>query len=103
MATQKRLESRGWANPDVTSALGIAGLPAVVSAERRNWAGRYALLRRVHREFQEMPGLSVTPNQAARLFGLRLDVAMRVLERLTVIQVLRQKRDGQFVRCLQDS
>jgi len=71
-------------------------LPAMVAAERRSPATRYALLRRIYHEFQEMPGLSVTLGQAARLFGLPPDIASRVLERLADARVLRQTARGEF-------
>jgi hypothetical protein len=43
-----------------------------------------------------MPGLSITLNQAARLFGLPPDVTSRILERLADAHVLRHNRGGQF-------
>jgi hypothetical protein len=73
----------------------VADLPALVPIERRNQSARYALLRRVYREFEDVPGLSVTRDQAARLFGLPPDVTLRILQRLSDAQVLRQRRDGQ--------
>jgi hypothetical protein len=67
-----------------------------MSVERRNLVQRRALLDRIEGEFQEMGGLSVTTDQAARLFGLAPDIATRVLGQLTDAQVLRRRNDGQF-------
>jgi hypothetical protein len=64
--------------------------------ERRDLVGRQALLDRIQSEFREMRGLSVTPEQAARLFGLSRETAARVLGQLTDAQVLRCRSDGQF-------
>jgi hypothetical protein len=64
--------------------------------ERRNVTARRALLDRIHGEFLEMRGLSVTVDQAAKLFGLAPDMALRVLGQLAEAQVLRRRHDGQF-------
>ena len=50
--------------------------------DRRNHASRDALLRRVWAEFEEMQGLTLTFAQARRLFGLRDDICLRVLNTL---------------------
>jgi len=50
--------------------------------DRRNHASRDALLRRVWAEFEEMRGLQLTFAQARRLFGLRDDICLRVLNTL---------------------
>lgn len=50
--------------------------------DRRDEASRNALLVRVSAEFEEMPGLRLTPSQVQRLFGLRPDVCERVLATL---------------------
>jgi hypothetical protein len=97
MIKRKAIESRWQAILDVTSAPAVAHLPAAVSAERRDVAARHALLCRIHSEFEEMPGLSLTLGQAARLFGLSHGIASRILERLTDARVLSQTGDGQFV------
>jgi hypothetical protein len=74
-----------------------ASMLQAVSAERRDPAARRALLCRIHSEFEEMRGLSLTLGQAARMFGLPLDIASRILERLTHAHVLRRRSNGQFV------
>jgi hypothetical protein len=96
MIRRKAVESRWQAILDIASAPAGAHLPAAVSAERRNLAARHALLCRIHGEFEEMPGLSLTLGQAARLFGLPPGIASRILDRLTDARVLRQMGDGQF-------
>jgi hypothetical protein len=60
----------------------------------REWA---STLRRVRAEFDEMPGLSVTPQQARVLFGLPDTLLGRVLGRLAEEGFL-ACRDGQYVR-----
>jgi hypothetical protein len=96
MAKRTSLESKWQALFDVTLVPAVAHLPAPLVAERRNVIVRHALLCRILREFEEMPGLSLTQTQAARFFGLPAGTASRILERLTSAGVLRQKKDGQF-------
>ena len=43
--------------------------------ERRDQARRQLLLRRFHDEYQQLPGMSLTADQAARLFAIRADCA----------------------------
>ena len=103
MVKRKPLESSWQAILDLTLVPVVARLPAAVRAERRDVAGRHALLCRIHSEFEEMPGLSLTTGQAARLFGLSPDIAFRILDRLTEAQVLRQSSDGQFALRMEES
>jgi hypothetical protein len=76
----------------------VAHLLAAPPAERRNLTARQALLCRIQSEFEEMPGLSVTLDQAARLFGLPRDIASRILDRLTGARILYRRRNEQFAR-----
>jgi hypothetical protein len=80
-----------------------AHLPAAVLIERRDLEGRRALLCRIYGEFAEMRGLSLTREQAARLFGLPPDITSRVLERLTRERVLSHRSDGQFALRVEES
>ena len=96
MVKRKSLESSWQAILDLTLVPAVARLPPAVRHERRDAAGRHALMVRIHSEFEEMPGLSLTPRQAAKLFGLSPEVASRILDRLSDAQVLRQSSDGQF-------
>ena len=96
MVKQKPPVSKWQALLDVALVPATARLPAAVPAERRDVAARQALLTRIYGEFQEMRGLSVTPGQAAKLFGLPSDVTSRVLSQLTEAHVLRRRSDGQF-------
>ena len=41
-------------------------------------------------EFDEMPGLTLTPRQASRLFGLDPDLCQRVLDALIDMAYLRE-------------
>ena len=71
--------------------------PEPRTAERRECAARAALARRIQREFEEMPGMSLTTNQAGRLFALSSDVCVRILDELRQVGVLRCRHDGQYV------
>ena len=64
--------------------------------ERRDTQARQALLSRIQGEFREMPGLSLTVEQAARLFGVPCEACTRVLGVLENTGVLRQAGDGQY-------
>ncbi len=64
--------------------------------ERRNLAKRYALVQRVQREFDEMPGTSLTLQQATRLFGIAPDICQRILQELVTEGALRQGADLKY-------
>jgi hypothetical protein len=74
----------------------LSRLPGTIPTERRDQPRRAALLRRIFREFEELPGLTMTLPQAARLFGIAPDVTLRILDRLVDARVLQHRRDGQF-------
>jgi hypothetical protein len=65
-------------------------------AERRDAPSRRALVRRVHGEFLEMPGLTLSIGQAARLFGLPSSFCARVLDELIAGDCLRVTTDGRY-------
>ena len=96
MVKQKPLQSRSQSLLDITAVSISARLPPAVSAERRDLAARHALLHRIHSEFEEMPGMSLTLGQAAKLFGLPSEVTSRILHGLTDARVLHRKTDGRF-------
>jgi DNA-binding IclR family transcriptional regulator len=50
--------------------------------------------RRVLAEFLEMPGMTLTPRQAARLFGLSEEACVAVLDVLVESAYLRQTGTG---------
>src|SRR6266849_5095028 len=97
MAKQDPLESRWLDILDITLAPAVVRLPASVPTERRNVAVRATLLRRIRREFEEMPGMSLTLAQATALFGISFDVGLRILLGLTEERVLRMRNDGRYV------
>src|SRR5687768_6547352 len=66
--------------------------------ERRNWAGRRSLDRRVASEFAEMPGMTLTLSQASRLLGLPPGMCKRVLDTLAAAGILRCTPDGRYAR-----
>jgi hypothetical protein len=56
------------------------------------------LLERIRSEFLEMPGLCLTPNQAARLWALDRTTSERVLQGLVDSGSLEKSRDGAYLR-----
>jgi hypothetical protein len=97
MAKQYPLESRWPDILDITLVPAVVRLPATVPTERRNLAARATLLRRICREFEEMPGMSLTLAQATALFGISFDAGSRILTRLTEERVLRRRDDSRYV------
>jgi hypothetical protein len=57
-----------------------------------------AVARRVLAEFDEMPGLALTVNQASRLFGLDQHLCQVVLDSLVDLAYLRQTSAGTIIR-----
>jgi hypothetical protein len=97
MGKHNALDSR-W--PDVLNialAPAVAHIAPTTRTERRNVAARTALVHRIHREFEEMPGLSLTLVQATRLFGINPDACSRILLHLTETRLLRVKTDGRYM------
>jgi hypothetical protein len=66
--------------------------------DRRNWTGRDALVRRLESEFKEMPGLSLTLQQAVRLFSLPQGPCQRILSALVKDGAMSLRQDGRYVR-----
>ena len=93
MVKLKPFESRWPSVLDIALIPAVARLPSSVFVERRDLAARHRLLCRIHGEFEEMRGLSLT---LATFFGLRADTISRILTQLIDARVLRQRSDGQF-------
>jgi len=55
-------------------------------------------LLRIRAEYLEMPGLSLTEDQACRFWGLDRRACAELLAELVAEQFLRRTRDGAFVR-----
>lgn len=55
------------------------------------------LVRRVQGEYREIPGLLLTPQQAARLWALELPVCQSILDRLVAAGWLRRTEGGAYV------
>jgi hypothetical protein len=96
MASPSALLSTPLPSLDTTSTRSVMNrLPR----ERRHVARRKSLVRRVHAEFEEMPGLSLTLAQATRLFGLPSSaVCARILGQLAEQGWLRLNYSGRYVR-----
>lgn len=56
------------------------------------------LAERVRAEFNEMPGLTLTPAQASRFFGMDQEMTQSVMERLVEAAYLKRTRDGSLVK-----
>lgn len=65
--------------------------------DRRAAQSRQQLVSRVRGEFAEMPCLSLTVPQSVKLFHLREDICVRVLETLVAQGVLNRREDGRYV------
>ena len=61
-------------------------------------ASEDALLRRVRREFREMPSLRLTLDQAMRLWNLDRSTCCAVLESLVASHFLHQDPSGRYAR-----
>lgn len=59
---------------------------------------RDEILLRIRGEFLEMPGLSLTPAQAQRLWALEREVCDALLTVLVTEGFLTRSRDGAFLR-----
>ena len=79
MAKENALESRWPDILNITLVPGVARLSERPFPERRNVTARTTLLRRIRSEFEEMPGLSLTLAQSARLFGIPPEACSRIL------------------------
>lgn len=66
-------------------------------AEHLHDEGITPLLHRIRSEFLEMPGLRLTPLQAARLWALDRQTSERLLDGLTMTGFLVNK-DGAYLR-----
>ena len=56
------------------------------------------LLDRVRSEYLEMPGLSITVQQASRLWNTEPEITRELLGRLVGARFLRRRENGSFVR-----
>jgi hypothetical protein len=82
---------------------GIKGRPARMSLspgdlDRHDHARRNALARRILAEFEDMPGLALSQQQAGRFLGIDQDACSRILKVLTREGRLRRNASMQYVR-----
>ena len=54
--------------------------------------------KRVRAEFEEMPGMTLTMPQAARLFGIERETCKAVVDRLVRTRYLKWTASGSFTR-----
>lgn len=57
-----------------------------------------SLLHRIRSEFIEMPGLRLTPAQAARLWGMERHTSERILDGLALAGFLSKNTEGAYLR-----
>jgi len=57
-----------------------------------------SLLHRIRSEFLEMPGLRLTPAQAARLWALDRQTSVRILDGLAEAGFLFKNKEGAYLR-----
>ena len=74
----------------------MEGRKAMGAAERCAHPWTEGLLERITGEYCEMPGLCLTPAQAARLWNLDAAIASAALSRLTETGYLRRRSDGAY-------
>jgi DNA-binding IclR family transcriptional regulator len=55
-------------------------------------------LERIRAEYQEMPGLRLTPDQVARLCGVERSSCEQLLEALVDTRYLERSTDGRYAR-----
>lgn len=66
--------------------------------ERRNCARREALVRRIVAEFDDMPGLALSIQQASRFLGVDYGACARILDALRRDGMLRCTTQNLYVR-----
>jgi len=66
--------------------------------ERRNLAGREAVVRRIVAEFHDMPGLVLSVKQASRFLGVDEAACARILAGLTQAGTLRRSPSEYYSR-----
>jgi hypothetical protein len=74
----------------------LLALPA--GRERRDFARRDAIVRRIVAEFHDMPGLVLTLKQASRFLGVDEAACARILTSLTEAGVLRRSATEYYSR-----
>jgi hypothetical protein len=70
---------------------------------RRTGEHHDRLIGRIRSEFHEMPGLTLTPAQAARLWSLDRATSTRILEDLASAGFLCRTRRGAYLRAMHDA
>ena len=83
---------------DIPLVPAVVRLPEAPRVERRDIAARRTLLRRIRREFEEMPGLSLTLAQAARLFGISPEASSRILAQFAEEGLLSLSNSRRYIR-----
>ena len=77
----------------------LAGLPRARPARSdTRTATLEALMQRVRSEYLEMPGLSLTPEQACCLWGVDASLGLQLLDRLVEHGFLARTDHGTYVR-----
>ena len=93
-----RVPSRDGQGPPPAAVPSAQPSAGESSAEPQRELADEALLRRIAVEYEEMPCLRLTFAQAQRLFGLRQEACIAVLDTLVARGVLRRDAQGMYVR-----
>lgn len=88
----------GLAPAHTAHAPKVEGELAEDTLERRDQRTRGELLDRIRGEFNYMAGMSLTPQQAYRLFHIEPTVGERLLNELVQAGFLRRMEDGSYSR-----
>jgi hypothetical protein len=89
----------------ISSLDSIKGRPISMSLalpagrERRDFARRDAIVRRIVAEFHDMPGLVLSLKQASRFLGVDEPACGRILTALTDARVLQRSATEYYSRC----
>ena len=76
---------------------GLPGVWRTGATDRRQQHHRELFERRFNTEFEEVPGLTLTPAQAARLFGVSVEICQRILRRLADQGTVVLRSDKRYV------
>lgn len=95
-------------NPSGTAILSLENIKAraipmslalPAGRERRDFARRDAIVRRIVAEFHDMPGMVLSLKQASRFLGVHEAACGRILATLTEAGVLQRSATEYYSRC----
>ena len=84
-------------NTQDANETGGPGVWRTGATDRRQQHHRNLFERRFHKEFEQVLGLTLTPPQAARLFGVSVEICQRILRRLADQGAIVLRSGGRYV------